>query len=254
MSAKNHKKKSETQGSHAAKLSHVKKSRRPLVLAAVIVCAIIMVVSILLPSLSSIVSGMSSGKKNKEASEATSTTAPASVQSMIETLDERYTKNTSALEDKLAANPGDMATTINLANSYYQWATDAQSYASSDDDQAHVKDLFTKAMNHYDEYLKQGDSVSAKASRAMCQYYLGDTDGGQSALESLVADNASSPLAWYNLATIYQKEGNTQKATDAYSKVLETDAQDAYGLKNTVTSKLSSLTSAAASGSAASTQ
>lgn len=218
--------------------------RRPIVLIAVIVCSVIMVGSILLPSLSAIVSG---ARRSISASTAAASTEAATTTSYRDKLDGYYQPKASQLEDRLSKDSSDTAALINLANTYYTWGATAVSRASSDDDRAHAKDLLAKAMGYYDSYLATDDAAAAHASRAMCQYYLGDVDGAKSALEELAGRVSSYAPAWVDLGTIYEAAGDTQSATNAYNKALEVDPSDTYGVKRTATSKLSSLTSASTS-------
>lgn len=246
-------------------------SRRPVVLVAVILCSIIMVGSILLPSLAAIVSGVNNSKQQARAAaetaaadaetadaetadaattDATTTEAAdtATAQStVLDNINSRYSGTVETLESKLSENPQDAATLINLANNYYQWASYAMRYASSDDEQQHVTDLLTKAEGYYDQYLALDDASTARASRAMCQFYLGDPTGAQAVLEELVSQDATFAPGWANLGLVYQALGNTDKATEAYNKALSSDPTNKYGLQSTVNSQLSSLTASTGS-------
>ena len=218
-------------------------SRRPVVLVAVILCSIIMVGSILLPSLSAIVSGVNNSKQQAHAAAETA----AAQSTVLDNINSRYSGTVETLESKLSENPQDAATLINLANNYYQWASYAMRYASSDDEQQQVTDLLTKAEGYYDQYLALDDASTARAYRAMCQFYLGDPTGALAALEELVSQDATFAPGWANLGLVYQALGNTDKATEAYNKALSSDPTNKYGLQSTVNSQLSSLTASTGS-------
>lgn len=113
-------------------------SRRPVVLVAVILCSIIMVGSILLPSLSAIVSGVNNSKQQAHAAAETAaaeaetadaaTTDAATTEAadtataqstVLDNINSRYSGTVETLESKLSENPQDAATLINLANNYY---------------------------------------------------------------------------------------------------------------------------------------
>ena len=160
---------------------------------------------------------------------------------MLDNINSRYSGTVETLESKLSENPQDAATLINLANNYYQWASYAMRYASSDDEQQQVTDLLTKAEGYYDQYLALDDASTARAYRAMCQFYLGDPTGALAALEELVSQDATFAPGWANLGLVYQALGNTDKATEAYKKALSSDPTNKYGLQSTVNSQLSSL-------------
>ena len=237
-------------------------TRRPIVLVAVILVSIIMVGSILLPSLSSIISGMQNTESEASATtsaqtDATSSTTTAA-NTVLDNLNTRYQSQVDALEKKNSENAGDAATLINLANAYYTWGTQAKSYATTDDENSQVTDHFQKAMGYYDQYLATNDASSARVARAMCQYYTGDKDGAKAALEAFTQTVTDFAPAWYNLGIIYEDAGDTQAATDAYNKALSADPTGSYGLSSTISSKLSSLsastTDAATTDAAATTE
>lgn len=225
-------------------------SRRPFVLVAVILVSIIMVGSILLPSLSAIISGMQASSSSSSTDDATTTTTAATTNSYMDQLDSRYSSTASSLESKLESNPDDAATLINLANTYLTWGDTAQNYASTDEEKAHVTELLQKAEGYFDEYLKNNDANAAHVNRALCQYYLGDVSDAVSALEDFVAKVADYAPAWANLGMMYQEQGNTDQAEDAYNKALEVDPNDETGMKSCVTSQLQSITSSTTSSDA----
>lgn len=228
-------------------------ARRPVVLVAVVLCSLIMVVSVLLPSLSAIISGVqttveqnSSSSTEASSTEAASTeaatTEATTTNTMIETLDTRYSSATDKLEAKLAESPDDAATLINLANDYYSWAGSVMSYAETDDEQAHVTDLFGKARDYYDQYLENNSASAAKANRAMCLYYLDDANTAVEELAELVSEDSSYAPAWVYLGEIYEANDLTDEATEAYNQALSADPDDKYGMQSSVSSRLSSLT------------
>lgn len=229
--------------------------RRPVVLVAVVACSIIMVGSILLPSLSSIVSGI---RRSAAAATAAATTdaattgeAATTTNSKMDSIDSSYQAKVDALEAKLQDKPDDLASLINVANDYRDWGQAATRYATSDDERAHASELLTKAMGHYDSYLALEDSSAARVSRAMCQYYQGDVDGTKAALLAVTQADGTYAPAWAQLATIYKAQGDTQAETDALNRALSVDPDDVYGVRSTVTQRLSALTAGSASTSAA---
>lgn len=229
--------------------------RRPVVLVAVVACSIIMVGSILLPSLSSIVSGI---RRSAAAATAAATTdaattgeAATTTNSKMDSIDSSYQAKVDALEAKLQDKPDDLASLINVANDYRDWGQAATRYATSDDERAHASELLTKAMGHYDSYLALEDSSAARVSRAMCQYYQGDVDGAKATLLAVTQADGTYAPAWAQLATIYKAQGDTQAETDALNRALSVDPDDVYGVRSTVTQRLSALTAGSASTSAA---
>lgn len=233
-------------GHHAAEDAEPRRtvkpsSRRPVVLVAVILVSIIMVGSILLPSLSAIVSGMQASSSSSSTDAAQASEAATTTNSYMDQLDSRYQSTADSLAAKLESNPNDAAALINLANTYLTWGDMAKNYASTDEENAHVTDLLQKAEGYYDTYLESNDAAAAHVNRALCQYYLGDTDGAIAALEKFVAATPDYAPAWANLGMIYQAKGDTEAATNAYNKALEVDPNDENGMKSYVTSQLQAL-------------
>lgn len=224
--------------------------RRPIVMVAVILCSLIMVGSFLLPSLSAIVSGI---QKSLPASTEAATTAAATTDAaadeatneQLDKVDSKYSGTVEALEAKLESNAEDAATLINVANTCYTWASSATEYAETDDEKSHVTDLYEKAKGYYERYLAISDAGSARASHAMCLYYLGDTDSALAELlEVTEADEGCTP-AWADLGTIYQDQGRADEATAALNHALDSDPDNKYGLKSSVNSQISEIASAA---------
>lgn len=230
-------------------------ARRSAVLVGVIFVSVIMVGSCLLPSLSAIISGIQNAQESSTTEAATSEDASTesstdeaeteaeTTNSYMDSLDETYQPKVEALEAKLEENAEDKATLINLANTYLKWADTGRNYASSDADTEHVNELLTKAEGYYDSYLKLDNASAARVSRALCQYYLGETDAAIKALKEVAADDESYAPAWTNLGMIYEDTGDTDAAKEAYKKAIEVDPNDTYGLQSYASSQLSSIES-----------
>ncbi len=229
-------------------------ARRSAVFVGVILVSVIMVGSCLLPSLSAIISGIQNAQESAETSSATEdasddaetdsdTERAETTNSYMDSLDETYQPKVDALESKLEENAEDKATLINLANTYLKWADTGRNYASSDTDTEHVNELLTKAEGYYDSYLKLDDASAARVSRALCQYYLGETDAAVAALKEVAEKDESYAPAWTNLGMVYDETGDTEKAKEAFNKALEVDPNDTYGLQSYASSQLSSIES-----------
>lgn len=227
--------------------------RRPVLLAAVIAFSVIMVASLMLPSLSAIFASKGSGSRSA-ATTGSSTTA-AATSSKMDAVDSRYEGSAQAARAKLddSDDQGDLANLLTAANAYFAWGYQAAGVASTDDEQLHARDLLTKAMGYYDRYLALNDASTARVDRALCQYYLGDTQGAVSALEQLTQADAGCAPAWANLGMMYQAASETDKAKDAFTRALAADPDDKYGVKSYCTKQLDSINSAAATTGAAAT-
>ena len=229
---------------------------------AVGVFAVIMALSMMLPSLSYIFGNNDQSQEQaaaeadqKQAEEAETseteegeeTAEEESTDTGMDAVDANYKAVIDPLEAKLKENDQDLATLLNLGNDYMSWASDASTYATDDAGVEHVNDLYQKAMDYFDRYLKLNDSVVVKASRAMCQLYSGDADGALEALEALTKEAPDYGPAWANIGLIHEYKGEQDEAKEAYQKAIEADPDDEYGAKTYANRRLAAM--AAQSGS-----
>ena len=129
-------------------------------------------------------------------------------------------RNLQATYDADSSNP---VALLNLANGYFDWGDAAQSVAKTDDERQHARDLFNKAIDLYDQYLKDNpNSNSVIVDRAIAIFYAGDHKKAIAALEEFTASNDSFAQAWANLGMFYETDGQTDKAKTAYQKAVDT--------------------------------
>ena len=242
--------------------AEVKKARKQKITAiAVGAFAVIMALSMTLPSLSYIFGNNNQAEeqqaeqaktedsKDAESTEDTdeATEEEESTNTGMDQVDANYAAVINPLEAKLKENDKDLATLLNLGNDYMSWASDASMYATDDASVEHVNDLYHKAMDYFDRYLELNDSVVVKASRAMCQLYSGDTDGALAALQALTEEAPDYGPAWANIGLIHEYKGEQDEAKKAYEKAIEVDPDDEYGAKSYANRRLAAM--AAQSGS-----
>lgn len=229
--------------------------------------AVLMALSMMLPSLASIVSGAqqaSSSAQTETTTEADTTdettTDETATDETAETeesegetvdtatgvaqIDAAYETQVSSLETKLESDNKNLAALLNLGKLYMQWGAGASYYASTDEENAHVAELFEKAIGYYDRYLEINEDNSVKVDHALCQLYAGDIETAQAELEKLTEDAPDYGLAWANLGMIYEYSYNTEAAKAAYQKAIETDPNDEYGASSYASSRLASLNEA----------
>lgn len=225
------------------------KWRKAFVVVAVVLASLVMILSILLPSLSAVIEAISSANSEAATTEASTEDSESSeedaLNEYIETIDERYSVPADTLKAKVEADATDKASIINLANTYYEWASSVSNFASSDEQNAHVTELAQNALTYYDLYLSLEDSNAAHVNRALAQYLAGDIAGAQAYLEDFCASVTDYAPAWSNLGMIYNATGETDLALAAYNKVLEVDPDDTYGLKENAETQISTLASTA---------
>ena len=218
--------------------------------ALIVLFAVLMALSLMLPSLSSIFSSSSSSSTSSEqttssddASSSDDSSSESSETDYVAKADEKYGAQVTALEEKYASDPVNLATLLNLGKNYMTWGTYVRYFGSTDADTSHANELLSNAVKYYDEYLAIKDSDAVRVDKALCAYYQED---GTSALQQLKELTESAPdygPAWANLGLLYEASGDEESAKAAYAKAQETDPNDEYGAKSYATQRLASLES-----------
>lgn len=199
--------------------------------------AILLVLSMMIPSLASIVSGARNAKAVSEAQNAIS-----GGEVTAEQIDAIYGSGIDELEKTLTESPNDLDTLLQLGNQYLSWGYAAGAYISDDTAAEHSTELFTKAQEYYDRYLAIEDNVEVKVNRALCDLYAGNISEAQTGLEAVVADNPESASAWANLGMIYELT-NPDAAALAYERAIAADPDDEAGAKSYAQARLDALNS-----------
>lgn len=186
----------------------------------------------------------SSATSDTATSESSSSTSETST--TVSSLDADYQVEVSALEKRLADDPKNLAALLNLGKHYMSWAYSVSYYGGSEEGATdHAHDLFDKAIGYYDQYLALNDSNAVKVDRALCQFYAGDYDAAQAALEKLTKDAPDYGPAWANLGLVYESMWNTESAQDAYKKAAEADPNDEYGARSFANRRLAAMNESA---------
>lgn len=231
----------------------------------IVVFAVLMALALMLPFLSTIVASnneaQSSSQSQSDSSSSTDSSTDSSddssaddvsldgVPENLQSTAKTYAGTVQTLESKLDDDPNNLATLINLADDYMNWGYASLKSSSSDDEKSYSNALLQKAVEYFDRYLALHDSNSAKVNRALCQYYLGDTDGATKALEQITTDAPNFGPGWANLGLVYEQAGETQKAIDAYQKAVEADPNNEYGARSFANQRLVALQSQQSSSS-----
>ena len=221
---------------------------------AVAVFAVIIGVSMMLPSLAYIFTGhgpSGQGSNSSQSSDSTNSSESAGddggstdsgntdssnegAKNDIASIDDRYHKTISSLEDKLASATDDtskLPTLLGLGDDYLQWALAASRQASDDAGKAHVSELYGKAIDYYRQYLAINDSGAVKVKISQCQLYSGDTDAAVQTLEALTQASPDYGPAWVYLGVTYVQKGDNTKAINALKRAEAADPNDEYGAK-----------------------
>ena len=225
--------------------------------------AVVMALSMTLPSLTAIFAGNSNDQateeesKDSEAAETESedTSAESKKKAEVKVVGEDNVPENDTLKslaesnvptakkflERLDKDENNLAALLNLGQTYMNWGYSANSSASTDEEKAYAKSLLDTAIDYFDRYLKLNDSATVKIDRALSQYYAGDTDEAVKALEKVCDEYPENPLAWAQLAYLYESQANTDKANEAYRKAAELDADERYGVKSYANQRLISL-------------
>lgn len=157
-------------------------------------------------------------------------------------VDAQYQTTVDNLRKQYDADPTNPSALLNLANGYFDWGVSALDVVQSDEDQAHVIDLFSNAISRYDDYLADNPgSKSVEVDRAIAIFYTGDTDRAIAELEEFTASDDSFGPAWANLGMFYENAGRTDDARAAYEKAVSCDPDDAFGVKTYAQQRLDAL-------------
>lgn len=231
-----------------SKRQQAKERRKKITGIAIGVFAVIMALSMMLPSLTYIF-GNNSGQTEQQEQEAQQQEEQAQSEDGEETetltgidlVDSNYAAVVDPLEAKLAENPKDLATLLSLGNNYMSWASEASGYAADDAASAHVNELYQQAIDYFDQYLKLNDSAVVKANRAMCLLYSGDADAALAALQKLTEEAPDYGPAWANIGLIREYQGDQEAAKEAYQKAIDADPNDEYGAKSYANRRLAAM-------------
>lgn len=223
---------------------------------ALTVFAVLMALSMMLPSIAAIIGTSSSQDSSSQSQSADSGSSADSSDSgsssdgtadAVAQADEKYQPLVDALQTKLSSDSQNLATLLNLGKDYMAWGVTVRYSGSTDASTSHANELLEKAISYYDQYLALKDSGAVRVDRALCQYYEEETSEATAALEQLTQDMPDYGPAWANLGMLYESAGNSDQAREAYQKAQEADADDEYGAKTYATQRISAMDSAASS-------
>ncbi len=231
-----------------SKRQQAKERKKKITGIAIGVFAVIMALSMMLPSLTYIF-GNNSGQTEQQEQEAQQQEEQAQSEDGEETetltgidlVDSNYAAVVDPLKAKLTENPKDLATLLSLGNNYMSWASEASGYAADDAASAHVNELYQQAIDYFDQYLKLNDSAVVKANRAMCLLYSGDADAALAALQKLTEEAPDYGPAWANIGLIREYQGDQEAAKEAYQKAIDADPNDEYGAKSYANRRLAAM-------------
>lgn len=227
--------------------------------------AVVMALSMTLPSLAPIFAGTASSSSqsseqsssDQESSESsTDENADAEVEDPTAGVPENETLKNLANQNKdkivkfqkrLKNDPNDLAALLNLGQNYMSWGYSSLYSGTTDEEKAYSEGLIQKAVEYYDSYLALHASDAVKVQKALCSYYLGNTDEAIDTLKKMTEEKPDYPMGWANLGMLYEQQYDQENALNAYQKAADADPNDEYGAKTYAEQRIQSIKSAGSS-------
>lgn len=191
--------------------------------------AVLMALSLMIPSISAIFSDSSSQQT-------------ITIDDIRDSINNQFTATVDTLQTQLDADPENPDLIKQLGTAYMQWAANLQYYAMTDEQTLDVYDKAKKAKEYYDSYLEDNDDADIADAAAMCVYYYGETSNAIKALEEVVEKYPDHAGSYANLGMLYEVQGETEKAIENYNLAIEKDPDDEASAKSYAESRLSALT------------
>lgn len=160
-----------------------------------------------------------------------------------------YENDISRHEQALEKNKDSLVDLLQLGKTYMQAGTQASGVAKNEDDAKQVATLFNQAKGYFDRYLALQDAVTVRVDRALCDLYTGNIDA---TISSLVDVTDAAPkdagseygYAYLYLGIAYQAKGDTDAAKAAYQQAQKLDPDDEFGARSMAVARLAQLASA----------
>ena len=231
----------------------------------IIIFAVLMVVSLMMPTLSTAFSNNQQAEQQSSQDSSADSSSDSSSDSSDESstdsssatgvaaVDAKYQDTVAELESKLSSDNTNLATLLNLGRNYMRWGASVISVSSSDDDTTHGNELLEKAIGYYQQYLDLKDSDAVRVDIALCKLYEGNTSEAQSDLETLTQNSPTYAPAWANLGMVQEYSSDKDAAKASYQSSIDNDPNDEYGAKSYATQRLAALESSSSATSSTST-
>ncbi len=156
----------------------------------------------------------------------------------LKNLAETNAENVEKYSKRLEEDENNLAALLHLGETFMNWGYSAMNSSTTDEEKEYSKGLLNKATEYFDRYLKLNDSVTVKIDRTLVEYYAGDADKAVTDLKKICDENPENSLAWAQLGYLYESQYKNEDATAAYKKAIEVDPDDAYGVKSYANQRL----------------
>lgn len=203
----------------------------------IIVFCVLLVLSLMLPSLASI---MGRGKGQQQAqTQQTEQQLPT-----VEELNASYEASIKSLDERLQADPHNASIITNIADSYFAWGQQVMMLnkingAQELDDNA--KTALTHAVEYYDKAIEIEPSSALSAHRALSLYYAGSKEEGIKDMEKLASSATDYPQAYANLGMMQEEQGDIDAALKSYDSALSHSGDQKESINNYVMGRVSAL-------------
>jgi len=192
--------------------------------------AVILVLSMMIPSFAAIVSGARAANSNSE---------PVTI--TAEQIDESYAETVAELEASLENDPQNAETLASLGSQYMAWGYMLAAYVTDGSGATASPEKLQTALDYYDQSLAVEDNVEVRIDRANCLQLTGDLDGAIAEMRAIVAADPSRADAWAYLGSMLESS-DTAAAIEAYNNAVAADPDGAYDMTEFATSRLATLT------------
>ena len=201
---------------------------------AIIIFAIFMSISMMVPSLSAIINGIQQQKQQDEH------------KLTAEQVDADMSKRIDELKAKVDKEPKEAQNWIDLGNGYLRWASFDQMFASEKKDQGTLTKLFSQAMAAFEKGRSLGGSPQAEIGMSSCLYQQGKVEEAINLLETYNKEKKEDARVLRSLGTLYEAEGERNKAISAYKRIIEIDPTNQMGQKKFAQGRLEAMAKEAA--------
>ncbi len=175
---------------------------------AVIVFAIFIAISMMIPSIGYIINYYNMQTQQQE--------HPVTA----EQVDETFTKEIDQVNEKIKKDSNNADLYNELGNDYLQWA----SYATvlpveGQDTAAVIKERTTKALDAFNASLEISTTEAGVVGKALALTMLNEPDQAETLLEGYLKDHPESTSAYQMLAQVFEIKGEQEKALETYEKM-----------------------------------
>lgn len=225
----------------------------------IIAFAVLMALSMTLPSLAQIFASHTNqadkqaqteaAKKKQNAEAGSASQTEAADTTTVDGIMKLYSTDIARHEKALEKDKNSLVELLQCGKTYMEAGGKAASVAKTDDDAKKVVTLFDQAKGYFDRYLALQDAVTVRVDRALCDLYEGNIENGITALKKLTdaaPQDAGSEYgyAYMYLGIAYQAKGDTNSAKAAYQQAQKLDPNDEFGARSMAVTRLAQLTAA----------